>query len=271
MINFPNAKINLGLRVIEKRSDGFHSLESVFYPVKLCDALEIIESKNKGAELTISGIEIPGSKNENLCLRAYRLLSEDHTLPGIHIHLHKVIPTGAGLGGGSSDAAFFIKLMNEKFDLNISWGEMHHYAKQLGSDCSFFVTNRTAFVEGRGDSSEPIDVDLSKFRIGIVHPGIHIETRTAYEGVMPVKPKDSLEKKIIDLPITKWKEHIKNDFETSLFLKYPLIEKVKEQFYSLGAIYASMSGSGSAVYGIFEKSIDLKKEFPGYFCWTDKM
>ena len=267
MISFPNAKINLGLQVVEKRSDGFHNIESVFYPVGLCDVLEVVESKNSGADLTITGIDIPGDKNENLCLKAYRLLSQDHSLPGIEIHLHKVIPTGAGLGGGSSDAAFFIKLLNQKFELNISWGEMHHYAKQLGSDCSFFVTNRTAFVEGRGDSSEPISVDLNKYHIGIVHPGIHIETKVAYEGIIPKKPEHSLEKNILELPLAEWKDKIKNDFEEPLFLKYPLIEKIKKELYSHGAIYASMSGSGSAVFGIFEEKIDLAIKFPDFFSW----
>lgn len=269
MIYFPHAKINLGLNVVEKRADGYHNIESIFYPAGLCDVLEVVESPGQEETITLtsSGIKIPGDTNDNLCLLAYRLLQNDHALPKVKIHLHKIIPLGAGLGGGSSDAIAFIKLMNEKFDLNISWGEMHHYARQLGSDCSFFVSGRPSLVQGRGDECEAISLNLSGYFIFIVYPGIHISTKEAYAGVVPINPSCSLEEAISSLPVEEWKGVIKNDFEKTIFEKYPLIGEIKHRLYACGALYASMSGSGSAVYGLFKAPPDLKKEFGRYFTW----
>jgi 4-diphosphocytidyl-2-C-methyl-D-erythritol kinase len=288
MICFPNAKINIGLNIIEKRADGFHNIESVMVPLKgiLCDALEITSSptllpREKGvtAKLITSGIMIPGNAEDNLCIKAYQLIKKDYPqVPPIEIHLLKAIPIGAGLGGGSADAAFFIRLLNDTFELGISWGEMHHYARQLGSDCSFFVSNKPAFAEEKGDKFESINLDLSGYHIAVVYPDIHINTAKAYSDLDKAegrrqKANGRLED-LIQLPIQKWKKTIRNDFEDSVFPKYPEIKKIKEKLYSLGAIYASMSGSGSAVYGIFKKEPKVNlpagkagKKFGDYQVW----
>lgn len=270
MISFPNAKINIGLNIIEKREDGFHNIESVFYPVGLCDALEVVENTDKTADrivFTSSGIEIPGDASSNLCCRAFHLIAREYSLPNVKIHLHKHIPIGAGLGGGSSDAAFFIRLLNEKFEVGLAWGEMHHYAKQLGSDCSFFVSNKPAFVEGKGDKFESIKLDLSNFYIALVYPNIYINTAKAYSSAHPKKSGRSLENDVLNLPIEQWKNNIHNDFEDSVFPQFSELKKIKEELYSQGALYASMSGSGSALYGIFKNNTDLKQKFPNAFVW----
>jgi 4-diphosphocytidyl-2-C-methyl-D-erythritol kinase len=272
MILYPNAKINLGLNVVEKRQDGFHNIETVFYPVGWQDILEVLpdETKESGVTFTSSGIAIPGAVEENLCVRAYNLISKDYPMPAVKIHLHKVIPIGAGLGGGSSDAAFFIKAINEIFDLNLAWGELHHYAKQLGADCSFFITNKPIFAEGKGDQLESTNVSLNGYFIAIVFPGIHVNTTDAYTNVVPHKPEISLEELIVS-PVVKWKELIKNDFEKNIFEKFPAISVVKNKMYELGAVYSGMSGSGSAVYGIFEKETSFADEFKGNLLWEGKL
>lgn len=274
MITFPNAKINIGLNIIEKRDDGFHNLQSCFYPVGLCDALEVVENTEAGAErftFTSSGIEIPGDATDNLCYFAYHVVSQDYPLPNVKVHLHKHIPIGAGLGGGSADAAFFIKLLNDKFELGISWGEMHHYARQLGSDCSFFISNKPSFAEGAGDEYESMKLDLSKYYVVLVYPEIHINTGKAYGGVIPKMPVRSLEDDLLSLPIEKWKEFIHNDFEDSIFPQFPEIKNIKEKLYSKGAIYSAMSGSGSTVFGIFDIATELKSEFGDCFVWEGKL
>lgn len=274
MIVFPNAKINIGLNIVEKRSDKYHNIESVFYPVPLTDALEVIENKEKTNERIVfssSGFDIPGNTQTNLCCKAYDLISIDYALPPVKIHLHKHIPIGAGLGGGSSDAAFFIKLVNELFDLSLSWGEMHHYARQLGSDCSFFISNRPVFAEQKGDEYESIALDLSSCYLVLIYPAVAIHTGTAYGSVSPAKPIRSLEQDILNLPMEQWKEYINNDFEKTIFLKYPEIKGIKEHLYASGAMYASMSGSGSAVYGIFKNKTDLATAFPSAFVWEGKL
>jgi 4-diphosphocytidyl-2-C-methyl-D-erythritol kinase len=266
MIVFPNAKINLGLNIIEKRSDGFHNLETVFYPVKgLFDALEIIEIEGFGNfEITFSGNEIPGQSSDNICKKAYDLISKNYPLKSIKVHLHKHIPIGAGLGGGSSDGAFFIKLLNEKLQLNLSFGELHHYAKQLGSDCSFFINNKPSYATGKGDQMEQINIDLSGKFIFLVYPNIFISTPDAYAGIIPLQKSIDLENRI-QLPIKEWKDTIFNDFENSIFNKYPLLETIKNEFYKQGALYASMSGSGSAMFGIFENEPKNIFEKANYF------
>lgn len=277
MICFPNAKINIGLNIIEKRSDNFHNIESVFYPVGLCDILELVE--NKDTEKTTkerilfhtSGIPIPDETANNLCVHAYKLISGDYPLPPIKAHLHKIIPIGAGLGGGSADAAFFIKLLNEVFDMGIAHEKMKHYANQLGSDCSFFINNQPAFVQGKGEIHKHIEPDLKGYDFVLIYPYIHINTAQAYSNVTPRKPEYSLEELILKLPVEEWKKFIRNDFEASVFPKFPQLEKIKEQLYLSGALYASMSGSGSTVYGIFkENNIDFKKIFPDYRVWEGK-
>jgi 4-diphosphocytidyl-2-C-methyl-D-erythritol kinase len=273
MIIFPNAKINIGLNIVEKREDGFHNIESVMYPVGLKDVLEIIENKETDDRILFSssGINIPGNPATNLIVKAYHLIAQDHVLPKIKVHLHKHIPIGAGLGGGSSDAAFFIKLIKEKFELDISWGEMHHYAKQLGSDCSFFVSNRPAFAEGKGDEYESLTLDLNGYHIVLVNPNIHINTAKAYSGVKPKKPARSLEEDIQNLSIDQWKEFIHNDFEDSMFPQFPELKKIKEKLYAEGAVYAAMSGSGSTLYGIFKNKTALKNKFEGCFVFEGEL
>lgn len=254
MLTFPNAKINIGLTIVSRRSDGYHNLETVFYPVKINDALEIVEADKLSFET--SGIEIPGYANENLCLKAYGLLKADHNIPPVRIHLHKQIPIGAGLGGGSADAAFFIKLVNDKFNLGLNTSTMEAYARQLGADCAFFVQNKPVFAFGKGDEFETVGLDLSPYNLVLVMPPVHVSTGEAYRGVRPHQPVESL-KELIKLPIEEWRPVIKNDFEESVFRNHASIRGVKAALYEAGAIYASMSGSGASVYGIFRNDIDL--------------
>ncbi len=254
MITFPSAKINIGLNITSRRADGYHNLETVFYPVKIKDALEVIE----GAEMSFetSGVEIPGHANENLCLQAYDLLRKDFDLPNINIHLHKKIPIGAGLGGGSADAAFFIKLINEKFNLNISTENIQNYCRKLGADCAFFVENKPVFAFGKGDEFEVINLDLSNYYIALVMPNVHVSTGEAYRGVQPKMPEHSLTE-LIKLPIEEWQGKITNDFEKHILTSHPLIRGVKSSLLEAGAMFALMSGSGASVYGIFKKAVDL--------------
>jgi 4-diphosphocytidyl-2-C-methyl-D-erythritol kinase len=273
MISFPNAKINIGLNIIEKRSDGFHNIESIMYPIGLTDALEVIENTENSERIIFgsSGIKIPGDPATNLIVKAYNLMSQEHLLPKVKVHLHKHIPIGAGLGGGSSDAAFFIKLMQQKFELDITWGEMHHYARQLGSDCSFFISNKPAFAEGKGDEFESLQLNLQDYHVALVYPNIHVNTANAYSGVKPKPASRSLETDIQTLDITQWKRFIHNDFEDSIFPSFPEIKSIKETLYEKGAIYASMSGSGSSVYGIFKERTDLTGTFAGKFLFEGKL
>lgn len=273
MLCFPNAKINIGLNIVEKRSDAFHNIESIFFPVKLCDVLEAIvdESLPEGnVSFDSTGISIPGNAEENLCVRAYNLISKDYPMPALKIHLHKVIPIGAGLGGGSSDAAFFINLLDELFELNLAWGEKHHYARQLGSDCPFFIANKPAFAFERGDKLDFLEVNLKGYHLVVVHPGIHVSTPLAYSLVKPAKPKTSL-KELIQLPVEQWKEKISNDFEEPVMGKFSEIASIKDGLYKAGAVYASMSGSGSAVFGIFKNKPSLTAFPVNYFIWQEAL
>ena len=254
MITFPNAKINIGLNITERRPDGYHNLETVFYPLQINDALEIVVSDKLSFQS--SGLEIPGGMEDNLCVKGYHLLKNDFDLPPIAIHLHKHIPIGAGLGGGSADAAFFIKLVNDKFELRLSITQMQDYARQLGADCAFFIENKPVFAFERGDEFEPVRLDLSGYQIVLVMPPVQISTAEAFRGIKPSEPKDSL-MELISLPITQWKKYIKNDFEETIFKNHPVIRGVKASLYEAGALYASMSGSGASVFGIFESKPDL--------------
>jgi 4-diphosphocytidyl-2-C-methyl-D-erythritol kinase len=254
MIIFPNAKINIGLNIIERRPDGYHNLETIFYPVKINDALEVIEAGKLSFES--SGLEIPGNLDDNLCVKGYHLLKKEHDIPPVKIHLHKNIPIGAGLGGGSADAAYFIRLMNEKFGLGITIDEQLNYARQLGADCAFFIENKPVFAFDKGDEFEPIKLDLSAYQIMLVMPPVQISTAEAYRGVKPAPLKDSLYD-LIYTPIAAWRKNIKNDFETNIFQNNVEIRGVKAALYEAGAIYASMSGSGASVFGIFDSTPDL--------------
>jgi 4-diphosphocytidyl-2-C-methyl-D-erythritol kinase len=260
MISFPNAKINIGLNVVEKRTDGYHNLETIFYPVKLADALEIVEAQK--TELSASGIEVIIDPENNLILKAYRLLKSDFNLPELRFHLHKTIPHGAGLGGGSADAAFTLKMLNKRYSLNLTSAELETYAAKLGADCAFFIRNQTTFAHGIGDRFESIDLDLSAYNIVIVKPNVSVSTVEAYQNVVPRKAEFDL-RGLGKLSIEKWRETIHNDFEKSVFPGYPQIHDLKKKLYDLGAIYASMSGSGSAVFGIFRHlPIDLANYLP---------
>lgn len=267
MIVFPNVKINLGLSITEKRPDGFHNIESVFYPVPFCDVLEIQESDD--LQFSSSGIEIPGNSSDNLCLKAYKLLKKDYPLlPNVHIHLHKVVPIGAGLGGGSSDAAFTLKALNEKFNLGASVEHLQDYCRKLGSDCAFFIENTPKYCFNKGDEFENFELDLSSYVFVIIYPHIHISTPVAYAGVKPSK-KELNCKQVLTSDISNWKDLLKNDFEDSIFPKYSKISDIKNYLYEKGAVYASMSGSGSSVFGIFkEKPIDIY--YPDSFLWMSE-
>jgi 4-diphosphocytidyl-2-C-methyl-D-erythritol kinase len=270
MLSFPNAKINLGLNIIAKRADDFHNIESVFYPVSLCDSLELIENKSADKQNVVfssSGILIPGNNSDNLCYKAYELISKDYKLQPVKVHLHKHIPIGAGLGGGSADAAFFIKMLNELFSLNLSTDILERYAAKLGSDCSFFINNKPAYIEGKGDEHQPIEVKLKGHFIVLVYPHIHVNTAKAYSGVKPKPAKYSLKEDVLNLPIEQWRNRIHNDFEDSIFPQFPEIKNIKEQLYALGAAYAAMSGSGSTVFGIFKNKPNIKQEFSTCFVW----
>jgi 4-diphosphocytidyl-2-C-methyl-D-erythritol kinase len=256
MIIFPNAKINIGLNIISRRDDGYHDLETIFYPVKINDALEIIEADKLSFQS--SGLEIPGRVEDNLCIKGYHLLKKDFDLPPVKIHLHKHIPIGAGLGGGSADAAFFIRLINQKFELGMTDDHMTGYARKLGADCAFFIQNKPVFAFDRGDEFEPIKLDLSNYKIVLVMPPVHVSTAEAYSGVNPAPVKHSL-MELIYKPVAEWKNYIKNDFEASVFKNNPVIRGVKAALYGAGAIYASMSGSGASVFGIFDKTPDLSE------------
>jgi 4-diphosphocytidyl-2-C-methyl-D-erythritol kinase len=268
MVVFPNAKINIGLNITAKRTDDFHNIESCFYPVDWCDALEVLPSEVLG--FRSSGISIPGKEDDNLCLKAYRILSADFSLPAVSIHLLKAVPIGAGLGGGSADAAFTIKLLNDCFKLEIPEQKQIEYARRLGSDCAFFIPNRPAYCFGKGDEFEEIELPLRGYHILLVNPGIHISTPEAYSGVVPKLPEEDL-RTLLKLPVSEWEGKVKNDFEATLFVKYPLLNSIKEQLYGHGAMSASMTGSGSTLYGIFETDPGPVSSFERYRSWQGKL
>jgi len=255
MILFPNAKINIGLNITERRPDGYHNLETIFYPIDIKDALEVVKSDK--LSFTSTGLDIPGATEDNLCVKGYHMLKQDHELPPVSIHLHKHIPIGAGLGGGSSDAAFFIRLMNEEFKLGLSVDEMTGYARRLGADCAFFIENKPVFAFERGDEFESIKLDLSAYKIVLVMPPVHVSTGEAFRGIQPAPVKESLFD-LINEPIADWKKFIKNDFEQTVFKNHVEIRGIKAALYEAGAIYSSMSGSGASVFGIFADTPDLK-------------
>ena len=266
MISFPPCKINLGLRVVSKRPDGYHNIETCFYPLPWTDVLEIIPSDE--LLFSNSGLSVPGNQEDNLCLKAYRLLRNDFDLKPVRIHLHKVVPMGAGLGGGSSNGAHTLRMLNSIFDLQLNNDQLKQYASQLGSDCAFFIEDGAMIGTGRGEIMEKAMFDLKGKFVVIVKPEVHVSTAEAYAGVKPSGTVDQIKNVVEKNPLPTWKSLLKNDFEDSVFKKYPVIREVKEKLYHRGAVYASMSGSGSAVYGIFEKSVALKNEFPNMNYWS---
>lgn len=271
MIVFPNCKINLGLQILNKREDGFHNLETVFYPIPLRDALEVIRLTDDKTVANVNfkstGLTIEGDSHNNLCIKAYDLLKKDFpALPSIQMHLHKTIPMGAGLGGGSSDGAFALKLLNEKFQLGLSIQQLINYALQLGSDCPFFIINKPAFATGRGEVLEEIPPDLSAYHFAIVNPGIHVNTGWAFSSLnLSDSPKRPDLRSIIQQPISTWKDQLINDFEEPVSKAHPEIASIKQQLYDAGALYASMSGSGSTVFGIFSREQKPLLLFPSSY------
>jgi len=247
MIVYPNAKINIGLNVLELQADGYHKLSSVFYPVnELYDMLEVLPAKN--FSFSSSGIAIPG--NSNICVKAFELLKADFEIENVTMHLHKQIPIGAGLGGGSADGAFALKALNELLKLKLSVTELEEYALQLGADCPFFIENSSKYITGIGEKMRNINLDFSPYKLKFIFPELHISTSEAYKGVIPNRPKTNL-LDLISKPIENWKGEVKNDFEISAFEKYPQLKKMKEKLYADGAIYSSMTGSGSVLFGVF--------------------
>ena len=268
MITFPNAKINLGLNVVEKRPDGYHNLETIFYPINLQDALEVnrLKDTDRSFNLKVSGTTLEGTPEDNLVIKAYNLLGKDYQLAPVDIHLFKHIPTGAGLGGGSADGAFMIKLLNEKFSLHLTTEQMEIYAAQLGADCAFFIRNTPVFATGIGNIFEPVELSLKGYHIVLVKPDTSVSTGEAYAHIKPARPAMSL-KEIVKQPIETWKGIMKNDFEDSVFFEHPEIVAIKDKLYDLGALYASMTGSGSSVFGIFREPIaNVDEKFGECFC-----
>lgn len=268
MVTFPNAKINLGLLITDKRPDGFHNLQSCFYPVGWADALELMPAPTLAFSST--GLPIPGDPAQNLCVKAYELVRADFALPPVHIHLQKNVPIGAGLGGGSADAAFTLRLLNDRFALGLPTNQLENYVRRLGSDCAFFIQNRPVYCVEKGDVFAEIEVSLAGYYIVLVYPNLAISTAEAYAHVRPRQPETPL----IDLltqPVDTWRDTVRNDFETSLFPTYPLLSALKAQLYASGAVYASMSGSGSTIYGIFNAPPADLNQFAQYRVWQGKL
>lgn len=257
MIAFANCKINLGLHVLQKRKDGFHNIETCFYPIAWNDIVEITKHNDDatGVKLAISGLPVGGEQKDNLCIKAYDLLKNDFPhLPCVKMHLHKVIPPGAGLGGGSSDAAFTLQLLNNMFRLSLSVSQLLEYALVLGSDCPFFIINKPCYATGRGEIMEEISLNLSEYTFVLVNPGIHIATNWAFSQVTPAFTEKSIQK-ILQQPVYTWKEELVNDFEIPVFKKYPAIKHIKDELYQQGAVFAALSGTGSTVFGLFKDKI----------------
>lgn len=274
MINFPIAKINLGLNVVEKRPDGYHNLQTVFYPIPIKDALEVQVMDEQfpsdvDCDLKVTNIHIDGDEQRNLVVRAYQLLKADFpTLPRLHAHLWKGIPTQAGMGGGSSDCAYMILLLNEMFQLHLSEQQMINYAARLGADCAFFILSRPCYAEGIGEQLKPISLDLSGWHIGIVRPDIPVSTKEAFSLIRPHYPASNCQD-VVARPVEEWRDRLTNDFEESVFALHPEIGAVKEHLYNIGATYAAMSGSGSALFGLFREHPDpLSQEFPDMFTFS---
>lgn len=266
MITFPIAKINLGLNIVEKRPDGYHNLETVFYPVNLKDALEVQVMDEQfpspyDCDLKVTNIAIEGDEQRNLVVRAYQLLKQDFPqMPRVHAHLHKAIPTQAGMGGGSSDCAAMLLLLNQMFSLGLTEQQLIDYATRLGADCPIFILNRPAYAEGIGERLQPMDVDLHGYYLGVVRPDIPVPTKEAFSRIKPRHPKKNC-REVVCQPVDTWRDELINDFEESVFALHPEIGTIKEQLYGMGAVYAAMSGSGSALFGLFRQMPDLGNAF----------
>lgn len=266
MIAFPNAKINLGLYITDKRKNGFHNIETIFYPIpSLCDVLEVIPSKriNETIKFNQSGLSVDGNLDDNLCVKAYHLLHQYTPLPKVEVHLHKQIPMGAGLGGGSADGSFALKMYNDMADNPLPAIDLEKVALELGSDCPFFLKNKPCLGKGRGEVLVPIDINLGGYLM-LVNPGVHVNTGLAYRECNP-KPAPFNLKNLVNFPVTHWRGTISNDFEDIVFPAYPVVEQIKNKLYELGAVYASMSGSGSTVFAFFTDKPTIPNEFENYY------
>jgi 4-diphosphocytidyl-2-C-methyl-D-erythritol kinase len=268
MIVFPNCKINIGLNIISRRTDGYHNLQTCFYPLTLSDCLEIIPSPDGKNSFTSTGIKIPDNGQPNLCQRAAQLMQEKYGIPSVHIHLHKVIPIGSGLGGGSADAAYTLLLLSQLFELNLTQQQLLDMAASLGSDCAFFIINKPSIATGRGEILMPANISLKGYYLLLVIPPIHISTAEAFSGIHPTSPKHSISE-LLPKDIGIWKDTMTNDFETGIFKSHPAIAQIKNTLYKQGALYASMSGSGSSVFGIFTTP-PPENIFPGCFVWREE-
>lgn len=272
MITFPNAKINLGLHILTKRDDGFHEIETIMWPLKLTDALEIIPASDGVFRFTRSGISLPCDGKPNLCQRAWHLMQQHAGISPVHMYLHKAIPAGSGLGGGSADAAFTLKMLNSLFQCNLSVLELKTLAAAIGSDCSFFIENTPSIAKGRGEVLEPIRLQLPGMYLLLVVPKVLVNTAQAYSKVSPEIPLESLSS-AVQHPVEKWKNRVFNKFEESVFVQHPLLLEIKHNLYAQGAVYASMSGSGSSIFGLFANpiTIDTEVAFPGCFIWKEQL
>lgn len=255
MIDFPPVKINLGLSVIYRRPDGYHHLESVFYPVPWCDVLEVIAMGNQAFAFSSTGLTIPGPSEKNLCYKAWALLKQDFQLPPIQAHLHKILPMGAGLGGGSSDGATMLKLINESASLNLDADQLEAYAAQLGSDCPFFIQSKPRYVSGRGEVLQEINLSIEGMHILIVMPPVSVGTAEAYSWISPAEPAHRVMDVIVEAPET-WRGRLVNDFEKPVSDRHPVISQIRDNLYQMGAVYAAMSGSGASVFGLFRQEPD---------------
>ncbi|MBR4920599.1 MAG: 4-(cytidine 5'-diphospho)-2-C-methyl-D-erythritol kinase [Prevotella sp.] len=273
MITFPHAKVNLGLNVVERRADGYHNLQTVFYPVSIKDALEVTPMDDTfpsevDCDIKVTNINIEGDEQKNLVVRAYNLLKKDFpSLPRLHAHLYKGIPTQAGMGGGSSDASAMLVLLNKSFGLGLSEQQLIQYAAQLGADCAFFIMNRPAYAEGIGNQLTPINLSLKGYHMAVVRPDIPVSTKQAYARITPQMPRKCC-KDIVMQPVDTWKDELVNDFEQGIFAIHPELEVIKQKIYEEGAVYAAMSGSGSALFGLFKETRNLAAVFPDMFTET---
>lgn len=270
MITFPNAKINVGLNIVEKRPDNYHNIESIFIPIPLRDILEIVESTDGETHLHLSGIVIDGDPMQNIVLKAYNLLNEEFHLPPVDIYLEKVIPFGAGLGGGSADAAFALKMLNALFSLNLTDEQLQQRAARIGADCAFFIANTPAYATGIGDALKPINIPFDNIHFTLVKPDVYVSTKEAYAHIKPQKPTVCVMDAIIQ-PIETWRENIKNDFEESVFPQHTVLPAIKEKLYEQGAVYAAMSGSGSSIFGLFKEKKNIEAMFPNCFVFSGEI
>lgn len=277
MISFPPAKINLGLNVVERRADGYHNLQTVFYPIPLTDALEVTPMDPRfpsavDCDLKVTNIPVEGDEQRNLVVRAYQLLRDDYpTLPRLHAHLWKGIPTQAGMGGGSSDCAYMLRMVSDIAGLHLTDHQLIDYAARLGADCPFFIISRPCYAEGIGERLQPVDVDLTGWHLTIVRPDIPVPTREAFSLIRPHYP-DHCCRDIVQQPVDTWRHQLVNDFEDSVFALHPELAAVKQHLYDLGATYAAMSGSGSALFALFREAPQhLTTHFPGMFTHTARL